>query len=449
MITRRGGSERTEEMGRSEKEWLAAKEKHVPRGVFNIHPVFAAEGREATITSVDGRRYLDFASGIGTLNVGHCPEEVVKAIRDQGEKFLHTCFHVVMYPPYVELAERLNGLAPGGFAKKTLFVNSGAEAVENGVKIARYYTGRPGVICFEHGFHGRTLLGMSLTSKVNPYKAGFGPFAPEVYRMPAAYCYRCRFGLEHPSCELACAQYLEDFFINHAGAEQIAALIIEPLMGEGGFLVPPRDYFVRLQEICRARGIVFIMDEVQSGIGRTGRLFASEHFSVEPDIVLTAKSLAAGLPLGGVTGRAEIMDSPHVGGLGGTFGGNPVACRAALAVLDMIERERLLERAERIGEKIGTTLSEWQGRYPIIGEVRGLGAMQAAELVRDRKTREPASEETKQIVAFAREEGLLLLSCGNYGNVIRILAPLVISDEELERGLSILEKAVQKADSSL
>jgi 4-aminobutyrate aminotransferase/(S)-3-amino-2-methylpropionate transaminase len=436
-------------MARSTDELLKAKENNVPQGVFNIHPIFAAEADGEMITSIDGDEYIDFAAGIGTINVGHCPESIVEAVKDQAEKYLHTCFHVVMYEPYVELAEKLNALTPGDFPKKTMLINSGAEAVENGVKIAKYFTKRSGVIAFEQAFHGRTLLGMSLTSKVKPYKHGFGPFAPEVYRMPFPYCYRCKFGLTHPDCELACADYLEDFFINNAGAEQIAAVIIEPVVGEGGFIVPPMEYFPKLAEICKEHGIVLIFDEVQSGICRTGKLFATEHFGVEPDILLLAKSLGGGLPLGAVTGRAEIMDAPHVGGLGGTYGGNPLACSSALAVLEMVEKDNLAEKAQKVGERIETALKEWQGCYDIIGDVRGLGAMMAAELVTDRNTKEPAAEQTKQIVAQCREHGLLTLSCGNYGNVIRILAPLVITDEKLEKGLSILGDAIQRANESL
>jgi 4-aminobutyrate aminotransferase/(S)-3-amino-2-methylpropionate transaminase len=436
-------------MARTTKDLLAARERNVPRGPFNIHPIFAREAKGALITSVDGEEFIDFASGIGTVNVGHCPESVVKAVVDQCDKFLHTCFHVVMYEPYVELAERLNALTPGDFPKKTMFVSSGAEAVENGVKIARYFTGRPGVIAFEQGFHGRTLLAMSLTSKVKPYKLGFGPFAPEVYRMPYPYCYRCTFGLTYPDCRLACAERLEDFFVNHQAAEQVAAVIVEPVAGEGGFIVPPEGYLARLQEICRRHGIVLILDEIQSGMGRTGRLFASEFFGVAPDILLTAKSLAAGLPLAGVTGRAEVMDAPHVGGLGGTFGGNPVACRAALAVLDLIEKENLLAKSRAIGETIAAAMSAWMDRYRIVGDVRGIGAMRGFELVKDRATKEPAADQTRQIVSACRARGLLTLSCGSYGNVIRILAPLVITEPQLDKGLAILEEAIAEADASL
>ena len=436
-------------MARTTEELLAAREKNVPQGPFNIHPIFAKEAHGEIITSIDGKEYIDFTTGIGVTNVGHCPDMIVDAISDQAKKYIHTCFHVVMYEPYIELAEKLNILTPGDFPKKTMFVNSGAEAVENGVKIARYFTKRTGVIAFEQGFHGRTLLAMTLTSKVKPYKFGFGPFAPEIYRMPYPYCYRCGFGLTHPDCELACAEHLEDFFINNAAAEQTAAIIIEPVAGEGGFIVPPAGYFPRLVEICKKYGIVLIMDEVQSGIGRTGKLFASEHFGIEPDVLLTAKSLAAGLPLAGITGRAEMMDAPHVGGLGGTYGGNPLACRSALAVLEMIEKEALLEKSRALGEKLRIALDSWKEKYDVIGDVRGLGAMMAIELVKNRETRAPAADETKEIVTQCREEGLITLSCGNYGNVMRILAPIVIAEDQLEKGLSILESAIEKVNESL
>ena len=428
---------------------LKAKKKNIPRGVFNVHPIFAREGRGAVITCIDGKEYIDFAGGIGTLNAGYCPNSILQAVSEQIEKYLHTCFHVIMYEPYVALAEKLNTITPGDFRKKTMFVNSGAEAVENGVKIARYYTGRPGITAFDQGFHGRTLMGMTLTSKVKPYKFGFGPYAPEVYHMPFPYCYRCKFGLTYPSCQLACALYLEDFFINYIDAEHVAAVIIEPVAGEGGFVIPPKDYFLKLQEICKKNEIVLIIDEVQSGMARTGKLFAIEHFSIEPDIILTAKSLAAGFPLGGVTGKAEIMESPHIGGLGGTFGGNPVACKAALAVLDMIESESLIEKSHMLGKKIVSLLDSWEEKYNIIGDVRYLGAMIGLELVRNRNTKEPAADETKKVIALCREQGLLMLSCGTYSNVLRILAPLVITDVQLEKGMAILENAIKKVNESI
>ncbi|NTU49113.1 MAG: 4-aminobutyrate--2-oxoglutarate transaminase [Syntrophobacteraceae bacterium] len=416
----------------------------VPKGPFNVTPSFTQRAKGALIVDEAGREYIDFAGGIGVVNVGHCHPKVVEAIQDQAEKYLHTCFHIVMYEPYVALAEKLCTLTPGDFPKMAMFANSGAEAVENAVKVARHYTKRPAVIAFENGFHGRTLLAMTLTSKVKPYKLGFGPFAPEVYRMPFAYCYRCPFGLEYPRCDVACADYLKDFFITNVAAESTAAVIVEPITGEGGFITPPPEYFPKLAQICKDNGIVFIADEIQSGMGRTGKMFAIEHWGVEPDLVTCAKSLAAGMPLSAVIGRKEMMDEPQVGGLGGTYGGNPVCCRAALAVLEVFEEERLLEKAELLGKKLRARFEAWQKQYPIIGEVRGIGPMQGLELVRDPVTKEPAADEAKALVRACYENGLLLLSCGNFSNVIRTLMPLVITDEQLERGLTIMEEALSK-----
>ena len=366
------------------------------------------------------------------------------AIQDQIHKYLHTCFHVVMYEPYVELAKRLNALAPGNLPKKTMFTNSGAEAVENAIKIARHTTGRAATIAFEGAFHGRTLLALSLTSKMKPYKYGFGPYVPEIYRMPYAYCYRCAFGLEYPSCEIRCAYFLREFFHTHISSEQVAALIVEPVLGEGGFVVPPKEYFKILQSICKENGIVFIADEVQTGFGRTARMFAMEHYEVEPDMIVMAKSMAGGLPLGAVTGRAELMDHPQVGGLGGTFAGNPVSCRAALAVIDQFEKKDLLERAKRIGEKVLAKFKEFWDNYSIVGDVRALGAMVGMELVVDRKTKEPATALTNEILNSCREKGLLMISAGTYSNIIRPLMPLIISDEQLDRGLSIIEESLNE-----
>jgi len=415
------------------------RDKHVPRGVFNTLPLFVEEAGGAIIKDVDGKEYIDFAGGIGVENVGHCTQKVVDAIKNQAEKYIHTCFHVVMYEPYVDLARKLNEVTPGDFPKMTMFANSGVEAVENAVKIARYYTKRPAIIAFENAFHGRTLLGMTLTSKVKPYKWGFGPFAPEVYRMPFAYCYRCPFGKTYPSCNLRCAEALNDFFINQVAADQVAAIIAEPVQGEGGFIVPPKDYFKRVKEICEENGIVFIMDEIQAGMGRTGHLFASEYFEIEPDIILTAKSLAAGMPLSAVTGKTEIMNAPHVGGLGGTYGGNPVSCAAALAVFETIEEENLIEKGKKLGEEVRLAFNKLKEKYEIIGDVRGLGPMLALELVKDRETREPAADEAKLLVKLAFEKGLILLSCGNFGNVIRTLMPISIERVQLEKGLAILD----------
>jgi len=422
---------------KTNKQLMEIRTEHVPQGPFNITPIFVKRAKGALIEDVEGNEYIDFGGGIGVVNVGHCHEKVVSAIKEQADQYLHTCFHVSMYEPYIELAKQLNEITPGDFAKKTFFVNSGAEAVENSVKIARYATKRQGIIAFENAFHGRTYMAMTLTSKTNPYKLGFGPFCPEVYRIPFAYCYRCPFGREYPSCELYCAEYLEDFFIGNVAAENVAAVIAEPIQGEGGFIVPPPGYFKKIKAICERHGILFIMDEIQTGMGRTGKLFASEHHDVVSDIILTAKSLAAGLPLGAVTGRAEIMEMPHVGGLGGTFGGNPIACSAALAVLDLLNT-KLLEKATALGEKVRTRFLELQGQFDIIGDVRGLGPMIGMELVKNTQSKEPAPETAKELVGRCLEKGLILLACGNYGNVIRTLMPLVITDEQLERGLAIM-----------
>ena len=431
---------RSEQLGR-------LRDKAVPQGPFNIHPSFVLKAEGALIYDVDGRELIDFAGGIGTMNVGHCHPKVVAAIKDQAGKYIHPCFHVNMYEPYVSLADKLCELTPGDFPKMAMFANSGAEAVENAVKIARYYTKRPAVIAFENGFHGRTLLGMSLTSKVKPYKLGFGPFAPEIYRMPYAYCYRCPFGLSYPACEVACADHLNAFFIDHVAAESTAALIVEPIIGEGGFLTPPPEYFPKIEKICREHGIVFIADEIQTGMGRTGKMFAMSHWNVVPDIVTSAKSLAAGMPLSAVVGKKDMMNAPHVGGLGGTYGGNPVSCRAALAVLEIFQEEKLLEKATLLGKKLRDRFDDFQKEFEFIGDVRGIGPMLALELVADRKTKEPAADKAKQLVRVCHEKGLILLSCGNFGNVIRTLMPLVITDEQLERGLSILHDGLAGIDA--
>ena len=426
------------------EELMQLRNKHVPQGLVNLSPSFITEARGAIMIDADGRELIDFAGGIGVNNVGHCHPKVVAAIKDQADKFIHTCFHVAPYESYIELAAKLNELAPGDFDKMTMMGNSGAEADENAIKIARYATKRPAVISFENAFHGRTLLTMTLTSKVKPYKLGYGPFAPETYRMPYAYCYRCPFGLKYPSCNASCADYLEEFFITNVAAEQTAAVIVEPIQGEGGFVTPPPEYFSKLHAICKKNGILLIVDEVQTGMGRTGKIFAIDHWGIAPDIITTAKSLAGGMPLSAITGRADIMNQSHVGGLGGTYSGNPLSCRAALAVLEILIEDGLLKRGELLGEKLLKRFMEMQEKYEIIGEVRGKGPMLALELVSDRESKEPAGDEAKQLTKLCYEKGLVLLSCGNHGNVIRVLMPLVITDEELERGLSILEESLQQ-----
>src|SRR6266851_307836 len=418
------------------------REAAVPRGVSQATPVYVARAQDAWLEDVDGNRYIDFAGGIGCLNAGHRSHAVTSAIEAQLQHFLHTCVQVTPYESYVRLAERMNDVTPGHFRKKTFFLNSGAEAVENAIKIARAHTGRSGVIAFEDAFHGRTMMTLALTSKTHPYKTGFAPFPGDIYRIPYAYCYRCSYSLEYPSCDVYCARHLEDTFRRVVASEDVAAVIAEPVLGEGGFVAPPPEFFRILMEICRKHGVLFIADEVQSGFGRTGKMFACEHYGIEPDILVTAKSLGGGLPLAAVTGRAEIMDAPGVGGLGGTFAGNPLSCAAANAVLDLFEREDLLSRANSVGEQFHKRAQEWKTRFDIIGDVRGLGAMQAIELVKSRESRAPAPEETKQITQYCYEHGLITITAGTYSNVIRLLVPLVIPEEQMEEGLDVLENAL-------
>ena len=409
----------------------------VPRGIGHSTPVYAASACGALVVDVDGNVLIDFAGGIGTLNAGHANPEVVRAASEQLQRFTHTCFSVAPYEGYVALAERLNALTPGRFAKKTMLVNSGAEALENAVKIARHATGREAVVVFDHAFHGRTLLTMSMTSKVKPYKLGFGPFAPEVYRLPFPYAYR-----GHYSGADDASRGFEEFFRTQVAAERIACVVLELVLGEGGFVPAPREYVDRLAAVCRANGILLVVDEVQTGFGRTGRMFASEHYGLEPDLMTLAKSLGGGLPISAVTGRAEIMDSAQLGGLGGTYSGNPVACAAALAAVDFIERNDLPARAGAIGRVVERRFAQFVERFPFVGDARGLGAMRALELVKDRATKEPDKERTDRVIAAACESGLLLVGAGTWGNVIRTLMPLVISDSELNEGLDVLEHAL-------
>lgn len=428
--------------GNLTKELLAKKDRYVAKGISNVAPIFVEYGKGAAVRDVDGNVYLDFYGGIGVLNAGHCPDPVLKSIRDQSEKLLHTCFMVSMYESYVNLAEKLVAMTPGSGPKKAMFVNSGAEAVENAVKIARAATKRPGVIAFEAGYHGRTLLTMTLTSKVKPYKHEFGPFAPEIYKVPSAYCYRCIFKATYPECGLHCLEHFDRFFVSEVDPSNVAAMVIEPVQGEGGFIVPPKEFIPGLKAICEKHGIVFIADEIQTGFGRTGKMFAMEHFGVTPDLMTLAKSIAAGLPLSAVVGKAEIMDVPTPGRIGGTFGGNPVACAAALATIGCIEKERLSEKAEILGARLTKHLKDLQERIPAIGDVRSLGAMVAIELVKDRKTKEPAREFASGVIAECFKRGLLTMGAGIFSNVVRFLPPLVITDEQLEKAIAIIEESV-------
>lgn len=413
----------------------------VPRGVSQLTPIFVERTEGACIHDVDGNTFLDMAGGIGCLNVGHRDPGVTAALHNQVDRFLHTCFMVTPYESYVELAEKLNQLAPGESPKKTILLNTGAEAVENAVKIARAYTRRPAVICFEDGFHGRTLLALSLTSKTQPYKAGFEPFASDIYRIPYAYCYRCSYNLKYPDCQTHCAIHLEDVFKRVVAAESVAAIIAEPVLGEGGFVAPPLEWLGIVRDICTKHGILLIADEVQTGFARTGKFFASEHYGVEPDLLLSAKSLGGGLPIAAVTGKAHIMDHTVPGALGGTFGGNPLSCAAALAAIKAIEDHHLNERAMLLGDLFRKRAAEWQRKLPMIGDVRGIGAMQAFEIVKPDGSRSPDAGSTKLITRYCYEHGVILVTAGTYSNIVRLLMPLVITDDQLHEALDVIETA--------
>jgi 4-aminobutyrate aminotransferase / (S)-3-amino-2-methylpropionate transaminase / 5-aminovalerate transaminase len=427
---------------------LARRARAVPRGVPAVTPIAIAHAEGAILIDVDGNRLIDFAGGIGVVNVGHRHPDVLAAVRLQLDRFTHVCFPVSTYEPYVALAERLNAITPGGHAKRTFFVNSGAEAVENAVKAARAFTRRQAVVCFEHGFHGRTYLAMALTAKVMPYKAGFGPFAPEVYRIPFPYCYRCDRGRDAGRCCQADLARLERTFAGLVDPKSVAAVIMELELGEGGFVPAPVEYVRALRHWCEDHGILFIADEIQTGFGRTGALFACEHYGLVPDLLTTAKSLAGGLPLAAVTGRADVLDAAQVGGLGGTYGGNPLACAAALAVLDALEREDIPAAGRHVGAVVRARFDEWAARYECVGDVRGLGAMVALELVTDRATKTPARELTGRLLSEALRRGLVLLSAGTYGNVVRVLVPLTVEEAVLREGLDVMEQALDAALAS-
>ena len=420
----------------SEQAELAElRKRYIPRGITTAHPIVADRAKGAEMWDVAGKRYIDFAGGIGVLNVGHGHPHVMEAVHAQIDRVTHTSFQVVMYESYLRLAERICALAPGEGPKKAIFFSTGAEAVENAVKIARAHTGRPAVISFQGGFHGRTLLALSLTGSVVPYKQNFGPYATEVYQVPFPYEYRGW------STERALAS-LDELFESSVAPQRVAAIIIEPVLGEGGFVPAPAAFLHKLRALTEKHGILLIADEIQTGFGRTGKFFAIEHSGVSPDLVTVAKSLAAGFPLSGVVGRAEVMDAPGPGGLGGTFGGNPVACAAGLAVLDVMRDERLPERAARIGSVVEERMRSWASEHDLVGDVRVMGAMAGMELVRDRKTKIPADTETAQILALAREKGLILLRAGMHHNVIRTLMPLTIPDDQLDEGLDIIGSAL-------
>ena len=415
----------------TETELAELRAKYVPRGITSAHPVTVDRAQGSEIWDISGKRYIDFAGGIGVMNVGHAHPRVMKAVREQLERATHTSFQVVHYESYLRLAERLCEVAPIDGPKKAIFFSTGAEAIENAVKIARAATGRPAVISFRGGFHGRTLLALSLTGSVQPYKQDFGPYATEIYQTPFPYAYRGW------TTEAAMAD-LENLLESEVAPKRVAAIVIEPVLGEGGFVPAPLDFLRKLRELADRHGILLIADEIQTGFGRTGKFFAMEHSGVQPDLITVAKSLAAGFPLSGVVGKAEVMDAPDPGGLGGTYGGNPVACAAGLAVMDIMRDEKLAERAARIGSVVEERMQSWAADHEMIGDVRVVGAMAGMELVRDRATKEPADKETAKILGTAREKGLIILRCGVHHNVIRTLMPLTIPDEQLEEGLDML-----------
>ncbi len=434
----------TEIPGPKSRELFARKQSAVPPGIGTTLPVFVTHAGGGVVVDADGNSLIDFGSGIAVTSVGNSAPRVVERVRKQAADFTHTCFMVTPYESYVTVCERLNELTPGDHEKRTFLVNSGAEAVENAVKVARHATGRQAIVVFDHGYHGRTLLTMTLTAKNMPYKHRFGPFAPEVYRAPLAYPFRWPSGPENCAAEAA-AQTI-DMISKQIGADNVAAVVIEPIAGEGGFVEPAKGFLPAILEFCKANGIVFIADEVQTGFARTGDLFASEDEGIVPDIICTAKGIAGGLPLAAVTGRAELLDAVHVGGLGGTYGGNPLACEAALGVLETIEEDKLVERAAHIGDVMLPRLRALKERFGVIGDVRGRGAMVAIELVLP-GGKEPNPAATAEIARRCHAEGLLVLTAGTYGNVLRFLPPLVIPDHLLEEGLSILERAIAAQDA--
>lgn len=423
------------------QELQKMRDQAIPKAIFQVTPCIIDHAEGSTIIDVEGNEWIDFSGGIGVLNAGHCPKQVVEAIKEQADKFLHACFHVSMYEGYIQLANKMNQITPGTFDKKTFFTNSGAEAVENGIKVAKNFTKRPAILCFRDAFHGRTLMGMSLTSKVMPYKTGFGPFAPEIYRVPFPSAYRLADGDQKKANQIVLNE-IKMAFKNQVDPETIAAVIFEPVLGEGGFITADKAFFQELRELTTKYGILTICDEIQTGFGRTGSLYASERLEIDYDIILSAKSMAAGLPISAITGRAEIMDASQIGGLGGTYGGNPLACAAALATIDMFENGDLLKQAQETGRIITKAFLQFKEKYELIGDVRSLGAMVAMELVVDPITKEPASKQTKELMAYCNAQCLSIISAGTDGNVIRILSPLNIEKEKLMKGLEIIERGL-------
>ncbi|MCI1945562.1 4-aminobutyrate--2-oxoglutarate transaminase [Clostridium luticellarii] len=433
---------RTEIPGPKSKELIKKREKYVAKGIGCAAPIFVEEAEGALIKDVDGNVFVDFAGAVGVQNVGHRNDKVVKAVKAQLDKYIHPCFHVNMYEPYISLAQKLVEVTPGNYPKKVMFANSGAEAVENAIKIARAYTKKSGVISLQGSFHGRTNMTMSITSKYKPYKDNFGPFSAETYKTCSAYCYRCPVGQKYPDCGIACAGQLNTMLKTVISKDSIACLIAEPVQGEGGFVVPPKEYFQKLQKICNENNIVFIVDEVQAGFARTGKLFAHENFGVDADIITMSKSIANGIPLSAVLGKAEIMDAACVGGIGGTYSGSPLGCVAALKVIEEIKEKKLCDRANKIGQYILNRLNQMKEKYNVIGDVRGLGAMIGLEFVKDGITREPYKELVDKVIDYSFKHGVIFLNAGLYGNVIRFLPPLVMTETQIKYGMDVLEDAI-------
>jgi 4-aminobutyrate aminotransferase/(S)-3-amino-2-methylpropionate transaminase len=430
--------------GNLTKVWQDKRDQYVASAVGNGNRHIAAKAEGAVVTDIEGNRFIDFAGAIGVQNVGHCHPKVISAVKEELEHFIHPGFNVIMYPGYIELCQRLCEIAPGDFAKKAILLNSGAEAVENAVKIARAYTGRQAVVTFDRAFHGRTNLTMGMTSKVKPYKFGFGPFAPETYQAPYPYSYRKPEDMSDEAYDEEIISQFNYFFLSNVAPEMVACIVMEPVQGEGGFIIPSKRFVTYVRDFCTEHGIVFISDEIQAGFARTGKMFAIENFDVVPDLMTVSKSIAAGFPLSGVVGKAEIIDSCRLkGSLGGTYCGSPLACAAALAVLDIIKEEHLIERAEKIGAVIEARVEEWVKIYSFIGDFRRLGAMAAIEFVKDKGTKEPDKDRVKKIVAYANQHGLLLLDAGLKGNCIRFLSPLTITELQLNQGLDIIEEALE------
>ena len=432
--------------GPKSKALIDQRSDLVPPGVYLVQPVSIASSKGAVLTDVDGNTLLDFTSGIGVTSLGHCVDEIVETISDQAGKLIHSCIHVANYEPYVALAKRLTEITPGSYKKRALMLNSGSEAVENAVKIVRQSTGRKNILSFENSFHGRTYMAMTLTGKWDPYKVGFEPFVPGVYFTPFPYSYRCPWGTDDKEeCGKAAIHHIEkSIFKTQVDPSTVGAVITEPVQGEGGFIDPPKNFLPMLKELCEEHGIMLIDDEVQTGFGRTGKMWAIEHYGVEPDLMTMAKAIASGLPLSAVVARDVLMKDIYPGSLGGTFGGNPVACATALKVIEIIKREKIVDKSAKLGRKLRKRLDEFHSKYESIGEVRGLGPMLAMEFVKDRKSKKPDPETSSAVMKECLKNGLMTLKAGLYNNVIRLHPPLTIEDEHLETGLGILEAAIKK-----